>query len=64
MFFGLSLLMIAGYTITFSGAIVRYRSLVLPLLITPMLCNIDWRKLLNNVMPMKGMRRNDDAQST
>ncbi|HEX8332283.1 MAG TPA: hypothetical protein VF622_06650 [Segetibacter sp.] len=63
-FFGLSLLIIAGYTITFSGAIVRYRSLALPLIITPLLCNIDWQKLLNRVMPIKGLRRNDDAQRT
>jgi hypothetical protein len=46
MSFGLSLLIVAGYTITFSGAIVRYRSLVLPLIITPILCNIDWKKIL------------------
>lgn len=63
-FFGLTLLIIAGYTITFTGAIVRYRSLVLPFLITPLICNIDWKRMLNNVRPMKGMRRNDDAQRT
>jgi hypothetical protein len=63
-FFALSLLIIAGYTITFSGAIVRYRSLVLPLLITPLLCNIDWHKVLRKVKPMNGVRRHDDAQSS
>lgn len=36
--FSVSVLLICGYTIPFSGAIVRYKSLVLPLLITPLLC--------------------------
>lgn len=36
--FSISVLLICGYTIPFTGAIVRYRSLVLPLLITPLLC--------------------------
>lgn len=37
-FFSISILLLAGYTIPFEGAIIRYRSLVLPLLITPLLC--------------------------
>jgi len=36
--FALSVLLICGYTVPFTGAIVRYRSLVLPLLVTPLLC--------------------------
>jgi len=36
--FSLSVLLICGYTIPFTGAVVRYRSLVLPLLIAPLLC--------------------------
>jgi cadmium resistance protein CadD (predicted permease) len=51
-FLGLSLLLIAGYTITFSGAIVRYRSVVFPFLITPLLCAIDWKSMLKKVLPM------------
>ena len=35
--FGISFLLLSGYTVTFSGAIVRYRALVLPLLITPLI---------------------------
>lgn len=35
--FSVSFLLIAGYTITFSGAIVRYRAMVLPFLFTPFL---------------------------
>lgn len=40
-FFSVSILIISGYTITFSGAIVRYRSFALPLLISPLVCIID-----------------------
>ncbi len=36
-FFAISILLICGYTIPFSGAIVRYRSFVFPFLITPLL---------------------------
>lgn len=39
--FSISVLLICGYTIPFTGAIVRYRSLVLPLLVTPLLCISD-----------------------
>ncbi|HEX8462250.1 MAG TPA: hypothetical protein VF623_12505, partial [Segetibacter sp.] len=41
------ILLIAGYTITLSGAIVRYRSITLPFLITPLLCLIDFKKTSN-----------------
>ncbi|HRI22128.1 MAG TPA: hypothetical protein PLA68_14295, partial [Panacibacter sp.] len=34
--FSFSFLLLAGYTITFSGAIVRYRAVVLPLLFMPL----------------------------
>jgi hypothetical protein len=45
LFFSMSILIIAGYTITLSGAIVRYRSFALPLLITPIICTIDINRL-------------------
>ena len=44
-FFSLTLLIIAGYTVTFSGAIVRYRSLALPFLLTPLIGFLDWNKV-------------------
>lgn len=43
-FFSASLLILIGYTIPFIGAIVRYRSLLLPFLITPLLCSLSFRK--------------------
>ena len=43
--FSFILMMVIGYTITNFGAVVRYRSLYLPFLITPILCGIDWQKI-------------------
>lgn len=42
-FFSFSVLMIIGYTVNNLGAIVRYRSIVLPLMIVPMVAKIDWQ---------------------
>jgi hypothetical protein len=39
-YFALSILLIEGYTVTFTGAIVRYRSLMLPFIISPMVAMI------------------------
>jgi hypothetical protein len=50
LFFSLSIMIISGYTITFSGAIVRYRSIVLPLLITPLLCIVDFEIIRNKLL--------------
>ena len=44
-FFAISMMMIIGYTIPVIGAIVRYRSIYFPFLITPILCSIQWSKL-------------------
>ena len=41
LFFSISILLLSGYTIPFTGAIVRYKSFVLPLLVTPLLCITD-----------------------
>jgi hypothetical protein len=47
LFFSLSMLLMIGYTIPIIGAIVRYRSIYLPLLILPLICYTDWYKLKN-----------------
>ena len=44
-FFSLSVLLMVGYTVNNLGAIVRYRSIVLPLLMIPVLARIDWNRL-------------------
>jgi hypothetical protein len=45
-FFTISMYLLIGYTIPILGAIVRYRSVYLPLIIAPIACSIDWNKLL------------------
>ncbi len=59
LFFSFSVLMSIGYTVHFLGAIVRYRSIVLPLLVIPMMASINWRKiqhfLLNNITNEKNV---------
>lgn len=39
-FFSFSFLLLAGYTITFSGAIVRYKGCILPFLFVPVVLNL------------------------
>ena len=45
LFLSISLLLFTGYIVPNIGSIVRYRSLYLPFLITPVLCLINWEKL-------------------
>ena len=47
-FFTISMYLLIGYTIPILGAIVRYRSVYLPLIITPIACTIDWSKILKS----------------
>lgn len=42
LFFTLTMLLFIGYIVPNLGSLVRYRSLYLPLVITPLLCAIDW----------------------
>lgn len=52
-FFSFAVLMMIGYTVNVLGAIVRYRSIVLPLLMVPVIARIDWKRIsslfLNNI---------------
>lgn len=43
--FSFSVLLMIGYTVNVLGAIVRYRSVVLTLLIVPVAAQIDWRRI-------------------
>lgn len=45
-FFTISIFLLMGYIVPNLGSIVRYRSLYLPLIITPLLCLINWNKLV------------------
>lgn len=44
-FFSFTLLMAIGFSVNNLGAIVRYRSVIMPLLIIPMAAQIDWKRL-------------------
>jgi hypothetical protein len=45
LFFSFSILLAIGFSVNNLGAIVRYRSIILPLLIVPMLALIDWERV-------------------
>ncbi len=45
LFFTLSIYLLTGFIVPNLGSIVRYRSIYLPLIITPLLCMINWGKL-------------------
>lgn len=45
LFFSVTVFLFIGYVVPNLGSLVRYRSLYLPLLITPVICLIDWKKL-------------------
>lgn len=44
-FFTLTVFLVIGYIVPNLGSLVRYRSLYLPLVITPLLCSVNWKKL-------------------
>jgi hypothetical protein len=52
-FFSFSFLITVGYTVNFLGAIVRYRSIILPFVVVPIVCLTDWGRiyelLFNNI---------------
>jgi hypothetical protein len=52
-FFSASVLLIIGYTVNFLGAIVRYRSIVLPLIFVPVLVQLPWEQWLRRFLNIK-----------
>jgi hypothetical protein len=44
-FFSFSVLLAIGFSVNNLGAIVRYRSVIIPLLVIPMMAGVDWKKL-------------------
>ena len=44
-FFSTSILLAIGFSVNNLGAIVRYRSIILPLLVIPMAASIDWSRI-------------------
>lgn len=62
-FFSGGILLLSGYTITLSGAIVRYRSISLPLIITPMLCLIDFSAIRDKINSKSNRKVNGDINT-
>jgi hypothetical protein len=50
LFFSFTTLLSIGYTVNFIGAIVRYRSILLPFLVTPIVALTDWNKVKRLVL--------------
>ena len=46
LFFAISLLLVIGFSVNNLGAIVRYRSIILPFLLAPALARMNWQKLI------------------
>lgn len=49
LFFTFTVLLIIGYIVPNLGSLVRYRSLYLPLIITPLLCVVDWKNRVRTI---------------
>lgn len=49
LFFSLVVFLFIGYIVPNLGSLVRYRSSYLPLLITPLLCSINWEKWVGRI---------------
>ena len=47
LFLSVSVLITIGYVVNNLGAIVRYRSIILPLLLTPVFCGMNWERIEN-----------------
>ena len=52
-FFSVSVLMTIGYTVNFLGAIVRYRSIIFPLLFVPLIAKVKWDKIGDILLNIK-----------
>ncbi len=46
-FFSFSLLLAIGFSVNNLGAIVRYRSIIMPILVSPLAARIDWNRLFS-----------------
>ena len=65
-FFAFSWLLAIGFSVNNLGAIVRYRSVIIPLLVVPMAAQTDWRRLGNfifNGIKNKNNIRDSDARA-
>ncbi|MEO7922156.1 MAG: hypothetical protein ABIR30_00610 [Chitinophagaceae bacterium] len=63
-FFSLSLLLAIGFSVNNLGAIVRYRSVIMPFLVIPMAAQIDWKRLgrlfSNNIKNKNNIKNSEE----
>lgn len=48
-FYSLSVLLAIGFSVNNLGAIVRYRSIILPILMVPLIAQIDWNRFTSHI---------------
>jgi hypothetical protein len=62
-FFSMTVLLAIGFSVNNLGAIVRYRSVIMPLVVIPMAAQIDWKRLgnmfSNNIMNKNNIINSD-----
>ncbi len=67
LFLSFSVLITIGYSVNNIGAIVRYRSIILPLLLTPLFCRINWQRInkivFNNISSKDNVVKTDHSQA-
>jgi hypothetical protein len=60
-FFSFSFLLTIGFTVNFLGAIVRYRSIILPFLLVPVVSLIDWERIYSVIF--NNIKNNSNVSS-
>ena len=67
LFLSFSVLITIGYSVNNIGAIVRYRSIILPFLLTPLFCRINWERInklvFNNISLKNNVAKSDQIGS-
>jgi hypothetical protein len=61
-FFSFSFLLTIGFTVNFLGAIVRYRSIILPFLLVQVISLIDWKRI--NSILFNNIKNNSNVSSS
>lgn len=61
-FFSVSMLLAIGFSVNNLGAIVRYRSIIIPLLAVPMIAQTDWSRLAR--LLSNGIKNNNNMNDT
>jgi len=67
LFLSFSVLITIGYSVNNIGAIVRYRSIILPFLLTPLFCRLDWQRIkktfFNNIIIKNNISKSDQIEA-